>query len=249
MKIYHIIYEPSFKSITVHHWTDCNLACRGCFCEVEKLDFSLFPDAIKRLKSKNQEIAPSEFVENIEQLKSIIGGLEIKRVVYIGKEPTLDPDLPKLLKFFHEKYQAYNVLLTNGVQMCDISDVDEVIFSIKAVTDSLYRYYTGKSNVDTLSNFEKMYLMGKKIQAECLFIPNLIEKEEIEKIAQFIVKFDSNIVLRIDGYFEISNQPWRSATADEVKEAAILAQKYLKTVNYLTAESDLVGDMPVRLFG
>lgn len=249
MKVYHLIYEPSFQSLTLHHWTDCNLSCRGCFCQAEKLDFSLFPDAIERLKNKNAETAPSEFIESIEQLKSIIKGLHIKRAVFIGKEPTLDAHLPELLHFFHKEYEAYNVLLTNGVQMCDMRDVDEVVFSIKAISDDIYRYYTGRSNSDAIENFKKMYLTVKKIQVECLLIPDLIEKDEIEKIAKFLAAVDPSLVLRIDGYFEIPGQPWRSATTTEVQEAALAARQYLTTVNYLTADSTLLGEKPLRLFG
>jgi len=249
MKIYHVIYEPSFQSLTLHHWTDCNLSCRGCFCNVEKLDFSLFPDAISRLKTKPIEEAPSEFIESIAQLRDIIGDFSVKRVVCIGKEPSLDPNLPQLLRFFHDEYQSYNVLLTNGVYLCEMKDVDEVIVSIKAVSDDIYQFYTGKSNVNTLKNFITMYEMGKKIQAECLFIPSLIEKDEIGKIARFIANVDPSITLRIDGYFEIPGQVWRSATTDEVVEASKEASKYLKTVNYLTADSNLLGTKPLRLFG
>ncbi|MCL2475378.1 MAG: radical SAM protein [Chloroflexi bacterium] len=249
MNIYHLVYEPSFKSLTFHHWAKCNLACLGCFCQVEKLDFSLFDDAIKRVQTKGPETTPEKFIQSLRELDELICGLLIERAVYIGVEPSLDPDFVQISAYMKQKYNTYNVLITNGIKLTDMQHVDEVVFSLKAVSDDLYKYYTGHSNKQALKNFKIIYAMGKKLQAETLFIPGLIESDEIEKIAKFIADIDKNITLRIDGYFAINGQPWRSATTAEVAYAADIAKKYLNKVNYLTNDSSLIGEKPLRLFG
>ncbi|OBW62801.1 MAG: radical SAM protein [Dehalococcoides mccartyi] len=249
MKVYHLIYEPSYKSAVFHHWTECNLDCKGCFCRVEKLDFGLFPDALERLKDKAPETAPTDFLESPEEALKLLEGCELERAVFIGTEPALDPDLPALAKALHQKYGSYNVLLTNGVRLCDLSAIDEIIFSLKAVTNAIYQDYTGRSNEKTLDNFKKVHASGKKLQAECLLIPGLIEADEVEKIAKFIATVDKDITLRIDGYFPIPGCPWRGATPKEVTEASQRAGKHLAKVNYLSADLPRQGEKPLRLFG
>ncbi|AHB13023.1 radical SAM protein [Dehalococcoides mccartyi] len=249
MKVYHLIYEPSYRSAVFHHWTECNLGCKGCFCKAEKLDFGLFPDALERLKNRPPETAPERFIESTEEALGILSGYPVERAVFIGTEPTLDPELPALAKALHRKYGSYNILLTNGVKQCALSDMDEIIFSLKAVTNDIYKAYTGRSNEKTLENFKKVHASGKKLQAECLLIPGLIEADEVEKIAVFIAKADKDITLRIDGYFPIPGCPWRGASTEEVAEAAKRALKHLSKVNYLTADLPRQGEPPVRLFG
>jgi pyruvate formate lyase activating enzyme len=246
-KVYHIIYEPSFRSIIFHHWTECNLHCSGCFCRYEKLDFSLFSDWQGNLKAKDSETPPEHFL-SVGEIMKRIHGLDIERAVFIGTEPSLDPGLPVLAREMHDVFSSYNILFTNGVNLIDYSDIDEVIFSIKAYSDNLYRSYTGRSNSKMLKNFQKLAQSGIKLQAEMLLIPGLIDKKEVEKVARFITSIDNDIALRIDGYFPIKDCKWIAATDDDIQEANEVAKKYLKNVNYLSSEMERVGEKTIRIF-
>ena len=44
MKIHHVVYAPSFKSVDIHFWTKCTLGCRACYTRFETLDFGPFDD-------------------------------------------------------------------------------------------------------------------------------------------------------------------------------------------------------------
>jgi len=46
MKIYHVVYDPSFKSVDIHFCTKCTLVCRTCHTCFETLDFGLFDNPI-----------------------------------------------------------------------------------------------------------------------------------------------------------------------------------------------------------
>jgi len=247
VKAYHIVYEPSFKSATIHFWTGCNLKCRGCFCHYEKLDFSLIDNWADKVAKGNIEEPPTRFL-SLKEILELIGKLDIERVIFIGTEPSLDPELPELAKELHKRFRSYNILLTNGVKLVDMEHIDEVVFSIKAVTDEIYRAYTGCSNKKTLENFKAVYNSGKKMQAECLLIPGMIDAREIEKVARFIAGIDKNITLRIDGYFKVGDCPWPAATSEDVTRAAELARRHLNNVNYLTGDMELKGEKPVRIF-
>ncbi|XUW99932.1 MAG: radical SAM protein [Dehalogenimonas sp.] len=247
LHVYHVVYEPTFKSIIFHHWTECNLKCLGCYCKVEKLDFSLLPDWQTRV-STNPPEKPPEKLLSLDKVMALTENLTIERAISIGVEPSLDPGMPLLAREMKSRHHTYNILFTNGVALADLSSTDEVIFSLKAVTPELYRNYTGGDNRKSMSNFRRVYDSGKKLQAEITLVPGAIEADEIEKVAEFIASIDNNLPLRITGFIQLSGQPFRAPTRAEVEAAAALAKRHLKTVNYLSGEMPRVGTPPIRLF-
>jgi pyruvate-formate lyase-activating enzyme len=247
MKIYHIAYEPAFKSVDIHFWTKCNLGCRACYTDYEKLDFGLIDNPIAKINSKPKESPPTHFL-SLADTVTLLKDINIERIIFMGIEPTLDPELPALAKAIHSKFNCYNIILTNGLKLTNLEHIDEVIFSIKTLSEGLHRDYTGKSNKAILRNFRVIYDSGKRLQAETVLIPNYIDRYEVEHIAKFIGGVDSNIPLRIDAYFPVGDNPWRAATAREVEAAAELAKKHLNKVNCLTLDMKRIGDKSVRLF-
>ena len=245
--VYHIVYEPSYKSIIFHHWTECNLKCRGCYCQREKLDFSLLPDWQLRLATNPPETPPEKLLSLPEALE-MTDSLAIERSIFIGIEPSLDPCLPDLAKAMKSRHSAYNILFTNGVALPDLSDIDEVIMSLKAVTPEVYRQYTLGDNRKMLANFRRVHGMGKRLQAEITLVPGAVEAAEVEKAAEFIASIDREIPLRINGFIRLSGVEYRAPTGEEVEAAAKLAKKHLTTVNYLSGEMARVGEPAIRLF-
>ena len=247
MKVYHIVYEPAFGSINVHFWTQCNLGCRACFTHYERLDFGLFNDPIPMIATKSRENPPDHFL-SLAEVMTLIKDLKPTSAIFMGTEAGLDPELGALAKELHTAFNCYNVILTNGLRLFDLEHIDEVIFSLKAYTDRLHREYTGKPNKQILNNFATVYGSGTKLQAESVLIPDYIDACEIERIARFVAGLDNNIPLRIDAYFPVGNNPWRSPTTEEIEQAASLAGKHLNKVNYLTLDMKRIGDEPVRIF-
>ncbi len=245
--VYHVVYEPSYKSIIFHHWTECNLKCRGCYCQVEKLDFSLLPDWQMRLATNPPETPPEKLL-SLDEALAMTDRLSIDRAIFIGIEPSIDPGLPALAKAMKARHGAYNILFTNGVALPDLTDIDEVIMSLKAVTPEVYRQYTLGDNRKSLVNFQRVYDMGKRLQAEITLIPGAVEAAEVEKAAEFIAAVDRNIPLRINGFIHLSGVEYRAPSGEEVEAAANLAKKHLTTVNYLSGEMARVGEPAQRLF-
>jgi len=245
--VYHVVYEPSYKSIIFHHWTECNLKCRGCYCQVEKLDFSLLPDWQLRLATNPPETPPEKLL-SLDEALAMTDKLAIERAIFIGIEPSIDPCLPALAKALKSRHGAYNILFTTGVALPDLTDIDEVIMSLKAVTPELYRAYTLGDNRKTLANFRRVHDLGKRLQAEITLIPGVIDAPEVEKAAEFIASVDRNIPLRINGFIRLSAIEYRAPAGEEVEAAALLAKKHLATVNYLSGEMPRVGEPPLRLF-
>jgi pyruvate-formate lyase-activating enzyme len=166
----------------------------------------------------------------------------------MGTEAALDPELPRLTKELHEKWGAYNILLTNGIVMPDLADIDQVIFSIKAFSEDIYRKYTGRNNKPALKHFADIAKMGKNLHAEVVHIPELIEADEIEKVAKFVASVNPEIPFRIDAYFPVPECPWRAASNAEVEYAAELAKKHMKNVTILTLDMKRIGDKAIKIY-
>lgn len=238
MNIYHITYSPEPKTVCLHFW-GCNLSCRTCLCHKEIYDCHL--EETKEIifqPDKVAEPAPKTFLP-LNKVQEILRSLEVQRVIFMGQEPTIDPVLPELAKELHREFGSYNILLTNGFELLPAEDFDEVVFSIKAYTDSLHRDYTGKSNKEALDNFVSMYKSGVKLRAESVFIPEYIEHNEIGNITRFIARMDKNIPYRIDAYLPIAGNQWRRPSADEMKAAVTAAKRYLHNVSCLTGNEEL----------
>ncbi len=247
MKVYHIVYEPTFKSVDIHFWTGCNLNCRACYTNYELLDFGLHEDPIAMLATKPRQEPPAHFL-SIEEVMVHLEGLDIDTAIFMGTEPALDPELEPLAEALHKRFHCHNIILTNGLKAISLENIDEVIFSIKAFSEELHLDYTGRSNKDILYNFTVVYSSGKRLQAETVLIPGYIDAAEIERIAMFVASVDNDIPFRIDAYFPVGDNPWRAATAQEVEKATRLAGKHLSKINCLTLDMKRIGAKPVRIF-
>jgi pyruvate formate lyase activating enzyme len=238
MNIYHITYSPKPKTACIHFW-GCNLSCRACLCYKEIYDCHL-EDTKEVIFQPNKvaELAPETFL-TINQVQNALRGLEVQQVIFMGQEPTIDPELPELAKKLHEEFATYNILLTNGFKLLPVEYFDEIVFSIKSHTDSLHRNYTGKSNKEALANFTSIYKSGAKLRAESIFIPEYIDRDEIVNIARFIAQIDKDIAYRIDAYIPVADNPWRRPTNDEMKAAVATAKRYLNNVSCLTGNENL----------
>jgi pyruvate-formate lyase-activating enzyme len=233
--------------VDIHFWTECNLKCRACYTRFEALDFGLFDDPIASIAGKTPAESPREFL-SLDGVMEKLRGLAIDRAIFIGTEPALDPEMPALAAALHKELRSYNILLTNGLKLADMIHVDEVIFSLKAVTPAVHRAYTGRDNRRILENFAALSLSGIKMQAETVLIPGMVEAGEIEKVAGFVAGINPELTLRIDAYFPVPGCPWRAATREEVEDAAKAAGKHLKKVSILTLDMKRTGDKPVRIF-
>jgi len=222
------------------------LGCRACYTRYESLDFGLFDDPIAHIAAQPLQEPPGRFF-TLEEVTAAVEPLKVERAIFMGTEPALDPEMPLLAALLHHRFSSYNVMLTNALHLADLSDVDEVIVSLKTVNPELHRDYTGRDNAAILNNFVTLYRSGRKMQAETVLIPGYIDAEEIEKTARFIAALSPDITLRIDAYFPVGDNPWPAAGRQVVEEAARLARRHLAKVNCLTLDLKREGEKPQRI--
>lgn len=247
MNVYHLAYDQTAASLDIHFWTKCSFSCRSCYVPYNYIDFGLFDDPFSSLNGPPAKTPDKPFL-SLDKVLELLTPYKIKSSVFVGTEPSLDKEMPGLAQQLHALHNSYNILLTNGYLLPDITDIDEMIVSLKAFTPDVHRFYTGRENKNVLDNFKTVYQSGKKLQAETVLIPGLIEEDEIVKIASFVSSIDSNIPLRIDAYFPVGDNPWPAAESLRVQNAAEMARKYLNTVNCLTLDMKRIGEKPLRLY-
>lgn len=232
MGVYHITYSPELKEVCLYFNGGCNFRCHGCISKYHPEDCHL--DEAPR-RSKNRSLSQSEVISYLQPLS-------FKRVIFLGWEPTVDSVFLPLAKTLKEKFSTFHILITNGWKYVDDEAIDEVCVSIKAITQSLFKDFTGRDNpARVLRNFER-YANNPlvKLRAESVFIPGYIHEEEIGHIARFIASINTVIPYRIDAYIPINayfdgKDRFRRPTQEEMEKVREVATKHLKNVSILTS--------------
>ncbi|MCF7634724.1 MAG: radical SAM domain protein [Dehalococcoides mccartyi] len=246
MNIYQITYEPNYRVLGLHFW-GCNLFCRGCYKNYRIDDLSLPGSSVEQLKDAPRAKNPARFL-TLEEVLEKTEGLTPRDIFFMGKEASLDPELPPLAARLHARHKSFHTLLTNGRKLTDLSDIDEAVFGFKSASESIHREYTGLSNTGILANFKKVYQSGKKVQAEIAFIPDLVEEEEIGALAKAISEIDRRLLFRVTAYFAVPGAPWPSACREQVEDAASVARRYLDNVVTMASDSRDNGWKPEVIF-
>ncbi len=175
----------------------------------------------------------------LDELVNILSKYDFNSVILEGQEASLDPAYSIITKTLHEKFGSYNVLLSNGLQLPDLSHTDRVEIGLKAINDKLHTDYTGKSNSQILDNIRTLYKLNIDFFIESVVIPGYIDSEEIELISKFIANVDPKIVLILLPYFKSGDNPWRRPTPFEMEQIQTLAKKHLSKVFYFRGDEQL----------
>lgn len=206
----------------------CNFNCRGCF-------------ALAR-----QEVGRSLSVEELLDLllrscRLIYGGL-IGDVQMTGGEPTKDPDyLLSLVRGLRGLGVNKIGISTNGhmldrdlVDMLKSLSVDYIKLDLKAYTEGVHRWYTGESNINTLRAVRLLHDYGMNFYIRTIFIPDVVDVPEIEKIAEFLSGIDKNILYRLYQFApeQLEVKITRSPREEEMLKASDAAKKYLDNVEF-----------------
>ncbi|AII59020.1 MAG: radical SAM protein [Dehalococcoides mccartyi] len=237
-QIYHITYTPEQKQICLFFW-GCNLNCKGCYC-LRRIYSPMLEDFLGKHTDEPKEKAnkPKYFLL-LDELVNILSKYDFNSVILEGQEASLDPAYSIITKTLHEKFGSYNVLLSNGLQLPDLSHTDRVEIGLKAINDKLHTDYTGKSNSQILDNIRTLYKLNIDFFIESVVIPGYIDSEEIELISKFIANVDPKIVLILLPYFKSGDNPWRRPTPFEMEQIQTLAKKHLSKVFYFRGDEQL----------
>jgi pyruvate-formate lyase-activating enzyme len=240
MGVYHITYSSKLNEICFFFDKACNFTCRGCITRFVPADYHLY-EPLKQERKKAISVA---------EAISIVEGHLFNRVIYLGFEPTVDPDFFLLAHKMKKFFLTSNVLITNGYNYVEEEIIDEVCVSVKAVSKKLFEDFTGQKDPQLVLDNLKRYIkhLGRTVRTESIFIPEYIDTEEIENIARCIAAIDRNIPYRIDAYVPIQEgstklTDFRAPTIEELSVAKKVAQRYLNTVSVLHSGRRGSGDV------
>lgn len=210
--------------------TGCNFRCRGCFRPARDGGGTL--------------LSPEEALERAElACLKYYGKLPAKAMI-TGGEPTLDRDfLIALVSGLRAKGFNEIVLMSNGYELgregngsyaAELVDsgLTEAHIDIKAFSEDVHRWYTGRSNKPVLRCVELLHDTGIELLVQTVYIPGIVEESEIEQIAKFLSSIDRGIKYRINpfaptfAYERVSRRP----TIEEMENAYRLASPYLENV-------------------
>ncbi len=195
----------------------CNFRCIGCSYKL-------------RTEEERDALTPEEVMDALKPLN-------LRRVHFIGGEPTFCPDIEAIAEFCHEKLGIRTKIGHSTGWNLPPDHIDEMHITIKAYSDDLHKEYTGVSNRRVLSNFRKIYSSGVVLSASTVLIPGMIDADEIERIAGFVSDVDPLIPFHITGFIPVPGAPWRSPTQSEISRAKNLAKQHLENVSTSCFES------------
>lgn len=217
-RVYHITYAKDYGICCLYFW-GCNLKCRVCLLKKEVFDCHLPENRLRIYDPGYTSRRPSRFLK-LEKLSELLNNLEIKTTFLMGAEPLHDPSLPRVLEYLKARGSRIS-LLTNGLKFPPVRLLDEVIFSIKAVSPDLHRDYTGRDNAEILKSFRVLARDDKiRLYSETVFIPDYVDEKEVVRIARFIASVNSGVPLRIDAYLPVPGLSWRAPTVSEIESLA-----------------------------
>ncbi len=215
-KIYHITYSKDFRICSLYFW-GCNLRCKICLLKKEAYDCHLQENRLRIYEPNYRSARPKNFLV-LESLFSQLSDLKIDKTFFMGAEPLVDPALPKVLDYLRTEKKSKISLLTNGLKLPPLSSLDEIIFSLKAITPKLHKDYTGVDNRRILKNFVTISRFeGIRMYAETVLIPDYVDGVEILQIAEFIASVNRDIPFRIDAYLPIPGLSWKAPDVHQIQ--------------------------------
>lgn len=205
--------------------TGCNFHCKGCFRPARD--------------EGGTRLTAEETLERMEKACQNYYGKVPSEAMITGGEPTLDRDyLLSLVKGLKEKGFEKIVLMTNGYELgvdedyvneLEEAGLTEAHVDLKAFSEDVHRWYTGKSNEPVLRAIEKLNASGIKLLVQTVYMPGIVDDAEIEKIAKFLASVNKNIKYRINpfvpifAYEKVTKRP----TLEEMERAYEIASMYL----------------------
>jgi len=173
---------------------------------------------------------PERYLTN-DEIKDALRSVSPGSVHFMGGEPTVAKELPEMLGFVKNELGARTMLgHTNGSNL-DLKDLDAANVGLKAWDDDIHMFITGIEKKRIYDNFKKAAGRGMELAANLIFIPGLVDTDQVECVAEFISSFD-DVKFHIMGYIPVPGQPYRRPTAAEMEDAKRAAQKHIRKVEY-----------------
>jgi len=186
-------------------------------------------------KPVGRAFSAEETVELVLKASRYVWNSLPEKVIIGGGEPTINPNyLLKLVALLKNVGINAVQIKTNGYllnswilkEMKRLGSVSFVV-DVKAFTDDIHEWYTGKSNKRVLRAIKLLDEYDLKFHVRMTLIPGIVDIEEIRKMCMFLSHIDKSIPFRIYGFSpehareKISRRPSRSELLKAYREARL----------------------------
>jgi pyruvate-formate lyase-activating enzyme len=147
---------------------------------------------------------------------------------FTGGDLTCNPEFyGECARLIHQHTRLWVLIETNGygltlnnLDYLQDSGVDAFWLDIKAYADDKHKWLTGCSNENILKLPKEILERGFVLEVLSLFIPGLVESDELESIAHSLVAVDASIPFTILAFFpEYRMKAYKSPSVTEMVEA------------------------------
>ena len=220
MAFYKITYNRKHDFATVHNY-GCTFKCPICSYKLrsgaEGTPGLAYPRPDKYLTS--------------QEVKDALLSVSPRSVHFMGGEPTVSKMLPEILDFVKNEMKAETMLgHTNGSNL-SLKNLDGANVGLKAWKEDTHLLMTGIEKSRIYNEFTNAAKKGMKLAANLIYIPGLVDLDQIDAVAEYIAGF-GNIPFHIMGYIPVPGQPYRRPSVDEMEEAKKVAEKHIRNVKY-----------------
>jgi pyruvate formate lyase activating enzyme len=219
MAFYKVTYNEQHNFATVHNY-GCTFRCPTC-------SYKLRSGPTGRPGLAYPE--PDGYLKTAD-IKEALLQLSIKNIYFMGGEPTVAKDLPEMLRFAKEELGVRTKLgHTNGSGI-PLPNLDGANVGLKAWDNDLHRALTGREREPIFQNVAAAYGAGMDIKVNVVFIPGLVDLDQVEAIAAWLAAIDRNIPFHIMGYIPVPGQPYPQPSQQQMAASEEVSRRHLNLV-------------------
>jgi len=220
MAFYKVTYNSKHRFATVHNY-GCTFRCPICSYKLASGASGVPGFAYPR---------PERFLTD-DEVKDALRSVSPKKVNFMGGEPTVAKALPDILDFAKNELHARTVLgHTNGSDL-DLKNLDAANVGLKAWNEDVHKFITGVDKAKIYGNFERAHERGVELTANLIYIPGLVDIDQVEAVAKYLSSFN-DVSFHIMGYIPVPGQTYRRPTAEEMVKAQNIAMRHLNDVKF-----------------
>ncbi|OPY31787.1 MAG: molybdenum cofactor biosynthesis protein A [Methanomassiliicoccales archaeon PtaU1.Bin124] len=235
MAFHSITYNEKFRFATVHNY-GCTFNCPVCSYKLRSGEHGRAGLSFPK---------PKRFL-TVPEMKKALASVELDKVYFMGGEPTVATELPEMLSYVKNDLGAKAFLgHTNGSRL-PIPDLDGANVGLKAWDEKIHLAYTGRPKGPIFANFEAAYRSGMDMKANMVFVPGLVDIDQLGSTAEWLANLDRNIPFHIMGYIPVPGQMYLRPTKDQMNQAVETVQSFLKNVHASHLSSDEALDLTKR---
>ena len=230
MPFFKITHNQKHRFATLHNF-GCTFRCRVCSYKLRS-----GADGIPGQRHPR----PERFL-SVDQMKTTLRSVSVDKVLFMGGEPTVAQELPEMLDFAKNTLRTKTYLgHTNGSRL-PLDNLDGANVGLKAWDEDVHLRYTGQPKQRIYDNFAAAFRAGLEMKANVVFVPGLVDLDQIDGIAHWLATLSREIPFHVMGYIPVPGQPYERPTAEQMEAAMSVCRRHLRqvAVSHLTSREAL----------